>query len=138
MNLDKVIMIVKEHIEEKLGGNVAVTKNQDVGMAKFTWTKNDKTIHAEHLQLAFSYEELEKAINPVSLGEKFVNIYKNILEPVEEPKKKPSRKKKVEESTDESVELGVEEGVKPVVEEYIEPTKLEEEPKPEEKPEENN
>lgn len=102
MNLDKSIKIVMEHIEENLGGNVVVTKNPI--MVIFNWSKNEKTLVAQHFQYAYSYEELEKAINPVVLGEQFVEAYLHPKEPVEEPKKKSSRAKKVEEVVEPVVE----------------------------------
>src|SRR5512135_2945635 len=107
MNLDKSIKIVMEHIEEKLGGNVVVTKNPI--MVIFDWSKNAKTLVAEHFQYAYSYEELEKALNPVALGEQFINAYLHPAPPVEQPKPKQSRKKKVEEAVDLEIKEKVEE-----------------------------
>ncbi len=116
MNLDKAITIVKEHIEEKIGGNVTTTKNPEIGMVMFSWKKNERTLVEERYQQAFSYEDLEQNPNPVIMGKAFVEAYKN-PKPVVEELKKQSRKKKVEEPVDDIVQLIIEESAEPTTEE---------------------
>ena len=126
MDRNRAIRMVQEYIQKELTGNVTVEKNVHPGIVLFTWKKNDKTVYAETFQYAFSFVELEQAINPLMFGEKFVDAYnrsKGEIAIFDEPEE-------IQSVTEETVELEIEEGVDPEPEEdeeLVEPDEPDEE-----------
>ncbi len=112
MNIDRSIRVVREHIERWLTGNVEVKKDPESKMVIFTWSKNAKTIYAEHFQQAFSYTELEQAVNPDILGKYFVEAYKR------------SKEEKIEKSI-EPIQPPSAESIEPQIEEPVQPQSVE-------------
>lgn len=75
MNINKSITIVKEYIENRLGGTVEVVKDSEMEVVNFAWSKNPKTVAEEHMGFSFSFKDL--SFLPTLLAEEIISNYLN-------------------------------------------------------------
>ena len=72
---DRAINTIAERIENSLGGNVDIVKNNKEETFTVDWKRNDKTVHAVQFKKVYSYKELEKLSDPGALVMDFITAF---------------------------------------------------------------